>query len=221
VPDSSPESRPSRTRHTLAVGIGIGLAVGAVVGMIVGTLLGSGVAVLVMKADGPQEQAANQQGADVEHPETLARAGYALEFPGNWRVASEEDDFDPDAYFSIDSPGGSYLTIEIVDEPLDVAEEVRLCVADYVPEWLPRPAKEPFTDWGAYEGLGLDLSGRTVHGERGGVRIFAHSGEGGGFVVVEVFYDDERAQAEPGFALIRKSFQLRNAPAAPESAKPL
>jgi len=183
---------PNR-RHALAAGIGIGVAIGAVVGMVIGTLLGSGVAVLIMHAARPASE----------------RPGYALQFPGNWRVASEEEDFDPDAFFSIDSPGSSFVTIELIDEPVAVDEEVRQCVADYVPEWLARPDKETFTTWGAYRGLGLALTGTTVHGDEGGVRIFAHSGDNGAFVVVEVFYDEELGHVEPGFELIRRSFSIR------------
>ncbi len=207
--DSTP-SRPSGARrHGLGLGLAAGLAIGAVVGMVLGTLLGAGVAVLVMKARAPSEQAPAEEPADVASPKTLEREGFELRFPGNWRVASEEDDFDPDAYFSIDSPGGSYVTIELIDEPVAVDEEVRQCVADFVPEWISRPEQEPFTQWGAYKGLGLHLSGSTADGEEGGVRIFAHEGDRGAFVAVEIYYAEDRDHVSPGFELIRKSFQLR------------
>ena len=207
---ASPATPPSpNRRHALAAGIGIGVAIGAVVGMVIGTLLGSGVAVLIMQAGRPAAEAVPDEPADVASPKTLERPGYALQFPGNWRVASEEEDFDPDTFFSIDSPGSSFVTIELIDEPVAVDEEVRQCVADYVPEWIARPDKETFTTWGAYRGLGLALTGTTVHGDEGGVRIFAHSGDNGAFVVVEVFYDDERDHVEPGFELIRRSFSIR------------
>ena len=217
--DDSPQPRPRRAG--LGLGVAVGIAIGLFVGLLVGVLVGFGLGTVTTRqvrraADGAQEEP-----ADVASPKALEREGFQLKFPGNWRVASEEDDFDPDAYFSIDSPGGSYVTVEVIDEPIAVDEEVRQCVADFVPEWISRPAKEPFTTWGGYEGLGLHLTGRTAYGDQGGVRIFAHSTDRGAFVVIEVYYDEGLEHATPGFELIRETFKLQ-LPAAPaEGARQL
>ena len=205
--DDSPQPRPRRAG--LGLGVAVGIAIGLFVGLLVGVLVGFGLGTVTTRqvrraADGAQEEP-----ADVASPKALEREGFQLKFPGNWRVASEEDDFDPDEYFSIDSPGGSYVTLEIIDEPVAVDEEVRQCVADFVPEWISRPEKEPFTSWGAYEGLGLLLTGSNCYGEKGGVRIFAHSSDRGAFVVIEVYYDDDLTLVSPGLDLIRKTFKLR------------
>ena len=101
------------------------------------------------------------------------------------------------------------MTVEIIDEEVAVDEEVRLCVADFVPEWIRRPDKESFTTWGAYEGLGLALRGRTVYGDEGSVRIFAHSSPKGSIIISEVTYDADLDLVAPGLELIRKSLKLR------------
>lgn len=193
-------------RSRLGLGLAIGIALGLIGGMVVGTLVGFR---LGTESKQPRTgQGVQEEAADLTKPQTIERDGFRLEFPGNWRVATEDDDYNPDEFFTLESPGGSYVTIEIVDEEVAVDEEVRLCVADFVPEWLRRPDKESFTAWGAYEGLGLHLRGRTVHGDAGGVRIFAHSSPKGSIVVSEVTYDADLALVTPGLELIRKSLEL-------------
>lgn len=197
------EPRSSRLGLGLAVGVALGLVGGMVVGTLVGFRLGS------ESAPPRAGQGVDEEAADVAKPQTIEREGFRLEFPGNWRVATEEDDYDPDAFFTLESPGGSYVTVEIIDEEVAVDEEVRLCVADFVPEWIRRPDKESFTTWGAYEGLGLALRGRTVYGDEGSVRIFAHSSPKGSIIISEVTYDADLDLVAPGLELIRKSLKLR------------
>ena len=205
--DDSPQ--PATHRAGLGLGIAAGIAIGLLVGILVGVLLGFSLGTVTTRAVRRASDGVQEEPADVANPSTLEREGFQLRFPGNWRVSSEEDDFDPDAYFSIDSPGGSYVTIELIDEPVAVDEEVRQCVADFVPEWISRPTTEPFTKWGGHEGLGLHLTGRTAYGDKGGVRIFAHSGDRGAFVVIEVYCDKGLEHVSPGFELIRKTFKLQ------------
>ena len=206
--DSAP-STPASRRAGLGLGLAVGLVVGLLVGVVVGALLGAGIALRATKARVPSHGPVAAAPADVDHPETLKSPSFTLQMPGNWRVASEEEDFDPDAYFTIDSSGDSFVTIELIDEAIAVDDEVRQCVADYVPEWIARPSKRAFTDWGAYKGLGVELTGTTSDGYEGGARIFAHSSDQGSFIVLEVYYADELPQVAPGFELIRKTFQHR------------
>jgi hypothetical protein len=51
----------------------------------------------------------NEGPADVAHSKTITRDHFELKYPGNWMLARDDEHFDIDRYFSIDTPGHSYV----------------------------------------------------------------------------------------------------------------
>jgi len=188
--------------------LAVGLAVGLVVGGAVGFLLGLG-ATKAGKAF-LNELASEEAPADVANPQEISRPHFALKFPGNWKVDADDEDYDPDQLFSIDSPGSSFVMLAITDVPMDPAEQVQAQVESFVPKVIRDPARTPFSRWGNYAGKGLLLKGKMILGLPGGLRVFSHSSESRSFVVVESYYDEDLEDVGPGFKLIESTFELRD-----------
>jgi hypothetical protein len=149
--------------------------------------------------------------ADVEHPRTLARDRFQLDYPGNWMIDADADDYDPDHLFSIDSPGSCHVTLILLDARVGARTSLDAHVEAFVPELLKDPTRTPFSRWGAYEGEGVVLAGKILGALPGSLRLFAHDDADGERTlnVVEFCYDDDMRAVRPGFELIERSFLLR------------
>jgi len=183
----------------LAVGVVLGLALGVGIGLVTPEV-GRGTFHDVFSAERP---------ADVAHPGSIDRDAFALKYPGNWQVRGGTED-DPDRLFSLDSPGSSFATFAIYDIPTDPAENLQVQLRDFVPREIEVAASEDFMRWGAYAGRGVVLRGRTLAGGMAArLRIFSTSGPERSFVVVEMTFDADLAQVEPGARLIEETFRLK------------
>jgi len=182
------------------------------VGVVLGFCLGIGMGVLTSGAGRRAFRGAfsSEEPADVAHPCSIDRDGFALEYPGNWRIEGGGRGDDPDSLLSLDSPGNSFVTLAIYDMPTDPADNLAIQLEHFVPSQMARPAREDLDRWGAYEGRGVVLKGRTVIGAMPArLRIFSSSGPTRPFVVVEMVFDEDRADVEPGLGLVEETFRLK------------
>jgi hypothetical protein len=177
------------------------LALGALFGLVVGCASFEGLA--------PTEQP-----ADVRTRKPLVRERFRLEYPGNWTVDENDEDYDPDHLFSIDSPGSCHVSVIVYDAALSAKQSVAAQVAAFVPRLVRNPVQTPFTRWGAYDGEGMALAGRILGFADGSIRIFAHESarEDLTFTIVEFCYDEDLPLVRPGFELIEQTFELRRRP---------
>ncbi len=116
------------------------------------------------------------------------------------------DDYDPDSYFSIDSPSSNYCLVFVYQVEIDtqVAVEEQL---EHYRKLYSSAVETSFQRWGAYQGQGVELTGK-LFGTPGGVRVFSHSGEDHGFTIVECFDKSTLSMTRPGFRLIEGSFKI-------------
>jgi hypothetical protein len=149
----------------------------------------------------------SEKPADVTQSQRLVRDSFELDYPGNWRIDTEDDDYDPDHSFSIDSPGACFVMFHLTDLPVEPARNVEIH-AEKFSKLISASEKLPFQRWGQYDGEGLHLKGRIM-GMKGGFRFFAHSSNGRSFSVVQQYFDEDWASVGPGFDLIEKTFELR------------
>ncbi len=145
---------------------------------------------------------------DLEWPCTLERPGFSLQYPGNWWVDQEVEDYDPDMRFSITPVQDARIAFALFDEPIDAAEYTASCVNAYQEEFVGDETK-PFAAWGPYHGVGAEYIG-TTEGSRYRVRVFSTSTAARGLTVMEYSETDVASVIEPGFVLIRKSFRFRD-----------
>jgi hypothetical protein len=172
--------------------------------------LGVLVALLVACASVFEGLVQTEQDADVRAPKRIVRERFRLEYPGNWTVDEEDEDYDPDHLFSIDSPGSCHVTFIVFDAVISAKTSVATQVEGLVPKIMREPVQVPFARWGAYDGEGVALAGRMLGLERGSIRIFAHESEPEDLTltIVEFCFDEDLLLVRPGFELIERSFEL-------------
>ncbi len=156
-----------------------------------------------------------EQKADVRATKPIVRERFSLEYPGNWTVDEEDEDYDPDHLFSIDSPGSCHVTFVVFDSAISAKTCVEAQVEAFVPKIVKNPVQTPFVRWGSYYGEGVTLAGKILGLLKGSIRIFAHESvrEDLTLTIVEFCYDEDLPLVRPGFELIERTFELgRQAP---------
>lgn len=149
--------------------------------------------------------------ADVANPKAVRRDHFELKYPANWSLARNDEDFDIDQYFSIDTPGYSYVLFEIY--PVDTSPQDNVQDSTKYFNKLLRVSKTTsFDRWGKYSGAGVRLVGEYV-GEPVEVRLFSHTSGERSFTVTEFFDTAKKQHVEPGYNLVEATFELRSAEA--------
>jgi len=164
----------------------------------------------------------NDAALKAEAATALARVRYRL---GQCLRASDEDvDFSYPADWTLDvrkeaprsgggctvytlrSPQGSSVVVFVLDHAADArawVEETSRWWGQFVEEF----SRTSFTQWGVSYGFGLSVEG-NVFGSRGGLKTFACSSPTKSFLVQEMYSDDDRQPAQPGFTTIESSFRF-------------
>jgi hypothetical protein len=145
--------------------------------------------------------------AEVSKPVTIDRPAFQLQYPGNWRVDTKDEDYDPDRMFSVDSPGQSFAMFFISEAPVEASIQGQ--VSAQTAKVMKDASQTPFTSWGGHTGKGVLLAGKQLGMTPGSVRIFAFREREMTYTVVESTYDDDRADVQPGFDLIARTFRVK------------
>ena len=155
-----------------------------------------------------------EQQADVRATKSIVRKRFRLEYPGNWTIDEQDEAYDPDHFFSIESPGSCHVSVIVLDVAIRARDAVAAQVDAFVPKIVKQPVRTPFTRWGAYDGEGVALAGRILGALEGSIRVFAHESEHEALTltVVEFCYDEDLPLVRPGFELIERSFELGRRP---------
>lgn len=183
---------------------------GAVVGFGVGIWF-SGFGESIMEGlDGMEYEAAIERPAEVDAPTTIKRKHYQVSHPSNWKLDREDFYFDPDRYFSIHTPGNSYVLISFDARDI-TAEELLAETRAQCEEMIEVTGEESFSRWGQYEGTGVALTG-SYAGFPSEIRMFCHVSEAGRFEVTEFRYTDSLMFTQAGYDLVESTFVLRKGP---------
>ncbi len=147
--------------------------------------------------------------ADVEHPVTLSRAGFEVQYPGNWVIDVNDQNYDPDHSLKIEHKGigQGAVGLMIMDEPFDPVDMVNHVKNEYS-KLVSEATLREFTTYGNYTGQGIELHGKMVFIDMT-TRIFAYSSNTRSFVIVEMCSDEEKEIIKPGLQLIEASFRLK------------
>jgi hypothetical protein len=140
---------------------------------------------------------------------TIKRDSFSLQYPSNWTIDTKDEDYDPDALFSIDAPDeNSMIMFMIFTTPLDAEELVAAQVDAFSSELLKNPEISSITSWGNYKGTGKILRGKIMGVFKGFVKIFVYGDEHKTMLVVEQCYDKIYDQLKKGYELIASSFKF-------------
>lgn len=145
---------------------------------------------------------------DVGHPIVLIRERFQLEYPGNWTVDVEDEDYDPDAMFSIESPGAAFVMCVIGVGEMNPEEILQIHIGNFE-KLMDNVAVERFEQLGSLTGKGARLKG-TILGFRTTTKIFSFCQDGLLVQIVQQCPDADLSYAKEGLELIENSFLLRS-----------
>ncbi len=145
---------------------------------------------------------------DTEHGITLERPGFRLTYPANWRIDTQDEDYDPDADFGI-APvyADALIRFSLYDEPLNVAQRADAWLADVGGVFGLTQVRETVR-WGGVRGKGYRARGR-IEDDDFVVVLFCGSSERRSFEVLRITVQEAEGKLAPGFRQIRESFQLK------------
>ena len=135
------------------------------------------------------------------------RPGFYLEYPDNWRIATEDKDHDPDHNFSIEDSEESSLMFIIFDEPMEPRRLVDN-TAEALSDKMSGVNIKEFNKYGSYTGVGKTLTGR-IAGLRVNTRIFSCLECARGFQVTEFFFETSRRNFTSGAGIVEKTFKIK------------
>lgn len=187
----------------LVLAVFVALVVGGIGGFFAGvafTNLGRGGLEDVLVFD-------DEEHADVEQSKHLERDGFQLDYPINWSIDEEDEDYDPDRLFSVDSPGSSYVMFAIGklgDEPEELLAGQVLAFEGL----LDRPTRKNFGQYGNASGAGAELKG-SMMGIPTTIRLFSFVDGENAVMVTEQCPDEDLEMAKPGLEMIENSFELK------------
>ena len=181
---------------TTALALPLGLAVGFALG-IYSTEFGKELLAVATSSEEP---------ADVANPQAIERDHFQAKYPGNWTIARNDEHFDIDQYFSIDTAGKSYILFSINRVNTSPQDNVQDSI-DYYSKVLQVSETTSFDKWGKYSGVGVHLVGDYV-GTPSEVRIFGHTSGKLSFTVTEFFNTATRQLVKSGYELIETTFVL-------------
>lgn len=161
-----------------------------------------------------RQEAINQAGAwSASEVTSINRPGFSLQYPSHWKVATHQGDYNPDRLFTIETPGGSHVVIEIFNAP--PGTNLSSLLADVLPA-LDGPAVETysygdFNAWGNFQGKGQHLKGKIMSIIPGGCRVFAAlvPGKSQGLLITEFYLSEDLPDAMPGFDLISRTLVFK------------
>lgn len=141
---------------------------------------------------------------------TIQRDGFSLSYPADWKIDTEDEDYDPDALFSIDSPDGENMIMFIIfTAAVDPDDLLEAQVDAFSGELVKNPGITTFDSWGKYKGKGKLLKGKLLGVFSGFVRIFVYGDEHKTMLVVEQCYDKAYAAGlKKDYDLIAASFSF-------------
>lgn len=143
-----------------------------------------------------------------EH-QTIKRDKFSLKYPAAWKIDTEDEDYDPDALFSIDSPDGENMIMFVLfDASMDAEELLKTQMDAFTAEVLKKPEVITFDTWGKYKGKGKILKGKLLGVYSGFVRIFVFSDDNKTLMVVEQCSDKDYTELKKDYDLIASSFSF-------------
>ena len=97
-----------------------------------------------------------REGANGRHQPsqgTSPRNAFRLQYPSNWRIDVDDEDYDPDTLFSIESPGSTFVLFEIGKVGIEPEHYVQDLIRSYRKR-MSKPVVSRFERYGRFTGKG-------------------------------------------------------------------
>ena len=139
----------------------------------------------------------------------IDRDSFSLQYPSNWRIDTEDEDYDPDAFFSLESPDDNLVMFMIFNVPVDKDELLNAQLEAFSSQVIKKPEITEFNRWGDYYGTGKILKGKLLGVFKGVVRIFVYETPYKTMLVVEQYYEKDYEKLKKDYDLISTSFSFK------------
>jgi len=146
--------------------------------------------------------------AEVTGPQRVERPGFWFQFPGNWQIDTERENYDPDHLFMVNAPKSAFVQFEIHDREMDPRWLFQRHVAAMAELFVQGAEREELSTWGQYRGYGITLYGKASGKTPATVHIFAFAWEGHTVAVTEYVSDNDSPNIQPGFQLVEQTFRV-------------
>ena len=143
--------------------------------------------------------------ADIQHPREMASRYFSFKYPGNWKVDTTDQDYDPDVSFDINAPAQGTAMVHVLT-PHVTPQEGTDAIAEKMKKLLLNRTETPFETWGNQKGYGINLRGFLVVGIAS-IRVFGLGNAHVTVVIIEMRYDEDERINRPGYDLIAESFK--------------
>lgn len=118
---------------------------------------------------------------------TITRDSFSVKYPDTWTIDKADEDYDPDALFSLDSPkdGGSIMFM-IFSLPIDPDEMLNAQAKEMTKGLIKKPtAIKNFSIWGSYSGKGKIIEGKIMGLFKGHIKLFIYTDANKSMLVME------------------------------------
>ncbi len=144
-------------------------------------------------------------------PLTHSSPTITFSYPRNWRVMTEDPDYDAGAYVPIEAPQDASVMLALYPPRAFVSPEddVRQSLESFLENGMAVVSRRDMAAWGTLSGKGADvlLRGNGIDAMR--LRVFVGEPHRGVRLLVhEVCSRDEESKVEPGFDLVRRSLRI-------------
>lgn len=184
------------------------LGIAVIVSLIVGGIAGFFLGVTSTKAGkafikGIFEE---EKAAEVSHPKQLIRERFKVQYPSNWSIDVNDEDYDPDHLFSIDSPGNAFVMFVIGSVEVEPEEYLQKQIRQFE-KVMSTPTIVRFERFGSFTGKGATLRGKIM-GISTTTRLFSFHQNDLTIMITQQCPDEDLKQTQAGLSLIENSFSL-------------
>jgi len=148
----------------------------------------------------------DERKAEVSQPNKVVRESFTLQYPSNWKIAIDDEDYDPDHMFSIESPGSAFVMFVIGPGETEPENNLQAQIQQFT-KLMTSPSIERFKNYGRLSGKGAILKGKIL-GIRITTKVFAFHQDDLTIITVQQYPDEDMKHVQEGFALIESSFLL-------------
>jgi hypothetical protein len=142
----------------------------------------------------------------------IDRDSFQLEYPVSWVIDTKDEDYDPDAIFSIDAPDdGGMIMFMIIDLAIDIDELLKDQEEGVKESLIKKPTSFlTFDKWGSLKGKGKTIKGKLLGILKGQVNLFVCTVGDKTLFIMEQYSDEDADIVKDGIATISASFRFKS-----------
>jgi hypothetical protein len=141
----------------------------------------------------------------------IERDSFSLKYPSTWTIDKADEDYDPDALFSLDSPEeGETMMFMIFNMVIDADEMLTEQVKTMTKNLIKNPSSiTAFDTWGKYSGKGKIIKGKIMGLFKGQIKLFMYTDKSKSMLIMEQLYDSNIDKLGADFKSIADSFTFK------------